>query len=106
MQSLEHKFPEVLSFMVEKNILIALINETWLMPDVALEAKGYSILRKDRDSINRGGGVCIIINNDLLFESLPTPDNLEAIAVKVHDITPNNQPITLISYYNPPDAQI
>ena len=92
--------------MNEKGILISLINETWLSPNDVLEAEGYSIIRKDREVPNRGGGVCIIISEDLTFERIPTPHNLEAIAAKIHCITPSNEPITLVSYYNPPDKQI
>jgi len=92
--------------MNEKGILISLINETWLSPDDELEAEGFSIIRKDREALNRGGGVCIIISDDLPFERIPTPHNLEAIAAKIHCITPSNEPITLVSYYNPPDKQI
>ena len=54
------------SLLLEKTPIIALVTETWLNDELTnncvLHISHYSILRSDRTG--RGGGVCILINNN------------------------------------------
>ena len=63
----------------------------------------YNIIRKDRNS--HGGGVAIIINDQLEYEQLDLFEefNLELIAIKV---TLNNYKFNFVTFYLPPKAQL
>lgn len=73
------------------------IENSELMPD------SYQVFRKDR---NDGyGGVIIIAKQNLIVKELPTPDNVEFIAVQI-EVQGNNSPLIVGSLYRPPKSDL
>ena len=63
-------------------------------------ANSYTIFRRDRES--HGGGVLIAINEHLPCTSIPTPPNMEVIAIKVY--LPKKH-ISICTVYSPPNPR-
>ena len=106
MHALERKFNQqtisnhrrIRSFPQTKHIHLISCNETKLDNTDNLTMNNYNIIRKDRNS--HGGGVAIIINDQLEYEQLDLFEefNLELIAIK---ITLNNHKSNFITFYLP-----
>lgn len=69
-RSLVHKRDELELYINEKHIDLIGVAETWLNEDIGdseMNFEGFSIFRKDRDSLTkkRGGGVAFYIRNEL-----------------------------------------
>lgn len=77
-----------------------LINESKLIPTDKIQIKGFQTYRKDRQNKNRGGGILILIRNNIPHEEITINTTLEAHAIKI----PNN--ILIISCYVPPKTKI
>jgi hypothetical protein len=77
---------------------ILTISETKLLNSDNVKIEGYNILRKQRDTNTRGGGVAIILKTDIPFTIVRLPATVfECTAIK---LAHNN--ITVISIYNRP----
>ena len=64
MRSYSDKFPEVLNLILSYKLDILCLTETWFNVDSEyFVPEGFSLYRKDRQS--RGGGVAIIVMNNL-----------------------------------------
>jgi len=78
------------------------VSETWLddsITDSEIALPGYSIERKDRQSL--GGGVCLYINNSISYNSRLDLDNdIEAIWIDI--LIKKTKPILLGCVYRPP----
>ena len=64
-RSLAPKIDEVREFMMENEINLSFLTETWLndsITDSVVSIPGFTIIRKDR-SINNHGGICIYIRD-------------------------------------------
>lgn len=72
------KWNELKDFINKHMIQIMLVNETKIPHSRKLSLQGYNILRKDRIS-TKGGGLLIIIRNNLEYSEVNTPDNIETI---------------------------
>lgn len=62
---------------------VIVVTETWLNHDIAdheIVPPGYRMLRKDRD--RRGGGVAVILRDELLVTRLADIPDLECLWVK------------------------
>ena len=63
-----NKTDELKQWIVDKEPILVALTETWLHKDI-LDSEfvpdGYICLRSDRDASKKGGGVCLIIRNDL-----------------------------------------
>ena len=94
---------EIASLLSKHHINILCLNETKLQPCTNIEFDGYHTERKDHNS--RGGGVAILIHNDIHYERLNTLDhyNLELVLFKV--IT-NYKTLHLITIYVPPRKSV
>ncbi len=60
-RSLAPKIDEVREFMMENEINLSFLTETWLndsITDSVVSIPGFTIIRKDR-TINNHGGICI-----------------------------------------------
>ena len=82
----ENKLNELLSFKNNNSIDIACLQETYLTKNQQTKSPGYTILRKDRSSERKGGGVAIIINNNIKFCGINFPDflnDVDAIGINV-----------------------
>lgn len=90
------------AYIKQNNIQVVSINETKLADTDQLNIKNYNIIRKDRNS--HGGGVAILINDQLEYEQLNDYDqyDLELLAIKV---SIKNFSFTFLTLYLPPGAQ-
>lgn len=65
-RSLLPKLEQLTDFLVDKNVSILALSETWLNRDISdnlLSIQGYNLIRIDRDG--RGGGVALYIKDSL-----------------------------------------
>jgi hypothetical protein len=101
-------FDEILYFLTDLNVDIALIQETHLYPhQKSPSSHPYIFLRADRriarqDPTARCGGVAILIHKRHSFTQLTIPtlhSNIECIAAL---IPLNGTPVAFISFYQPP----
>lgn len=83
-QSLLPKIHDLGSYLINDNIHICILSETWLAPDRQLNVTGYSVFRKDR---NDGyGGLAILIHNtiDCRLKTLTTNyNNIDILCVEL-----------------------
>ena len=88
------------------SIGIFALNETRLdnsITDSEVNIPNYNIIRKDRD--RRGGGICIYIHENILFEKLSLPNSVDSLEVLCIIIkVKNSRPIILVNWYRPPNV--
>ncbi len=119
-RSLANKMDELRLWVATNNIVknscVLLITETWLnssIPDTAIELAGRTLYRHDRTTDsgkNRGGGLCIYLNNKWvtntrIVSSYCSPD-LEYVTVKCRPIylAREHTVVMLTAVYIAPDA--
>lgn len=102
-QSISDKLVLLNEFIVNNEIDIICLNETFLTKNISIQIDNYSILRKDR--LGRGGGVAIVIHNSLKYKIVDFDANCEYIAVKFESNSILNN-FLLVSYYNPPNIKL
>lgn len=96
--SLLPKLNELELFMITNNILIAMIQETWLTPSINISLPHYNIIRKDNSNGKPRGGVAILIHKNLKFRPyhLNNTSNLQAVAIQLLNLN-----LIVISAYCP-----
>ena len=96
----DDKISEIISYLEDKEIKIAALQETWLNPESKIRKLGnFILLRKDRLR-NKAGGVAFLIHKDVQFEPLfdhPADPFIEYIAIKVANIN-------IVNVYIPPES--
>lgn len=96
------KAPEIGNFL-QHSIDIALIQETFLKPNIPFKIPNYSIYRSDRPQII-GGGCAIIIKNSIQHhEVINITSNIENCTVAVNFA---DQLVYFISVYKPPNVAL
>ena len=105
--SVKNKIHELHKLMLDYEIDVAIITETWLAPADKLHLPGYTITRKDRDTGHgktQRGEILTASHNTLLVKSSaqPTTQDIEVITLRVR----NNPKISLGSVYAPPSAKL
>lgn len=87
-------------FLLENNIHIAIICETWLKSQ-PLKIKGYNIERNDLG--NKHNGVAILIHTSIVYKKIDTyfDDNLQNICVQ---ISIHDKLFSIVSFYIPPNS--
>ena len=74
---LSGKIDELLHYMDKNNIKIAAIQETKLTDkSKPIKTPNYTMIRKDRGK-DKGGGIAFLIQEDIIFNTVPTPVDLE-----------------------------
>lgn len=93
-----NKKSSLINYLHDRQIDVMLINETKLKANDKLKIRGYTVLRKDRPNALRGGGVAIVISNNVPYELIKTPciSSIEYLTIKLSDGT------ILTSVYNNP----
>lgn len=96
-RGIRHKSQELFEFLIQNNVHICLVTETWLNCSITLNHRGYYIYRNDRET--RGGGVAIIIKNSIRHELLPVCNThiIENIGIKVP--LSNDEHVNIFSCY-------
>nr|XP_054917733.1 uncharacterized protein LOC129380525 [Dermacentor andersoni] len=101
-RSVVNESTEFEAFIIEHRPDILTITETWLSPDVSssdIFPPGYTVMRKDRSS--RGGGVAILIRENIYVTPMPEMVDAEALWCK---IMTDLSSLFLGTMYRPPDT--
>ena len=100
---IKDKINEFRYFLYKKSYDIAGICETKTDKKFKLKIPGYKVYLQSRD--NRGGGVAIIIKENIEhdFFKLKSTCNLEAIAIKVYA---HRESLTIVQVYKPPNKPL
>lgn len=93
---------------LDEKLDIVLLSETWLRPSLPnnlILSPGYNLARKDRRLDKRGGGLCVFLRNNIIYEELSLPNNcpeadLEWLCLKT-SIGGNKKQIILLLYRPP-----
>lgn len=96
-------FPKKLEFydyLIRNKISIATIVETHLRHDKSIANPHFRVLRLDRESDRRGGGIALIIRRGIRYKLLPCPptDTLEALSAQIYTLTGT---FVISAIYNP-----
>lgn len=105
---IKSKTPELLLYMRQHDIHLALLQETWLAPQVSWKVANHKVYREDRvvaPGIRQSGGTAILISTQVDHFQIPIPPliSLEAVGVQVH--TPGGH-LRLISVYKRPTTRL
>lgn len=90
-------------FLLENDIHIAILCETWLKSKNKFNVRGYEIVRLD--SGNNHNGVAILVHHSLQFTKIDTfyDDSLQNLAIRL--TYGNNKQLTVVSFYSPGNCQ-
>lgn len=102
--SVRNKKPQLTRFLVEEKIDIACLSETFLKPADKFEIMNYNVIRKDRQSPTRGGGVAIVLKNNLSFKILPIQLTNGQIEILACVINTQIYDVIIVSVYIPPSV--
>lgn len=101
-RSITKKKAELTATMVNKNVDVAIITETWLTPNTTFKINNYNCIRQDREDGRKGGGCVILVKNSIPFaeinRNIAIPGT-ERVMVKIRDLN-------IIGMYNPPGNQL
>jgi len=82
---------------------IICIQETFLKEGKRLLIPTYNTERRDRENKSKGGGVAILVKENLPYTVLDKIDSIEEISIA---IKLNGQTVNIANVYNPPDINI
>lgn len=101
--SFTNKIDELKIIVKKYNPKVICFQETRLTNNNELNFRGFRSVVKSRmgTNLNASGGVAIFIKNGYDFEDITIPDDIEAIALKVH----LEKTINICCIYIPPDHQ-
>ena len=112
-RSLFHKLDQVKLMLMQANIDIMCVTETWLNNNISnheLAIQRYKLVRKDR-STKRGGGIIAYICNDIDYEEIDDTQaretqgpHIETFWIKTN--FKHTRTILLCIMYNPPNCSI
>ena len=118
-QSQIHKQHYINNILLNNNIDILVITESWLREDVEnkfVSSKNYIISRQDRATLNhynitkRGGGICIYVHDSIPFSQVDIPGyNINNANLEMHTLKlnlKNLRPIFITAIYRPPAGLI
>jgi hypothetical protein len=101
--SLRHKYHELEVFLEQHHVDIACITETKLAGKQFPPFSNFSVVRFDRKAETLGGGVAVLIRQNIPFSKLPLVTTLETVGV---EIAAKPSPIRILAAYNPPGKQL
>lgn len=86
-------------FLLDKNIHIALICETWLKPYQKFKIRHYNVVRLD--SGNAHNGVAILLHRSISYSKIDTfyDDSIQNVVVRIQ--YSSNKELTIVSFYSP-----
>ena len=104
-RSVGNKAASIIDLIIETNLDILVIIETWLYSDQdakmkAITPDGYIMFSNSRDS-RKGGGVAIICRRELSCKKLEPLSKFASFEFFQLDITSNNKTISLFPIYRP-----
>lgn len=98
--SIRPKRLEFFDFLIDNQINICCISETYLSSNDSFFNPNFFVYRLDRDSAERGGGVAVVIDRKIRHILLPCPETkiIEAISLQIFF---DNESFILTSVYFP-----
>lgn len=99
-----NKVEDIEALTIEHEPDIMLITETWLHKDILdseITPKSYVIVRKDRNG--RGGGVALLIRDNIEFTVLSVPYDIEAVCIRA---VFKNRVVHICGIYRPPSSPV
>lgn len=98
-RGIRNKKLELFTFLIDNDVHICLVSETWLKPELSIRHSEFRVYRNDRDDA-RGGGVAIIIKKNIRHNLLPIVDTklIENIGIILYT---NMGTINIYSCYFP-----
>lgn len=95
---------ELTKFLSDNKPDIVLLNETKLNPKHKIKFIGYNIIRRDRPRATQGGGIAILIRQNIKFSkyyhhSIDSQSTLETCIIKLN--MPSNSILYIIAAYYP-----
>lgn len=100
--SIISKLDEILDFLLEFDIDVAMFSETYLKNRHKFELSGYHMLRKDEDNNRHGGGIAIAIKLGIDFQQINVPHLRtlpHVLAAKL--VCNNSEPVVVAATYIP-----
>lgn len=93
----------LIKFLNEQNIHVALISETWFKPSQRVNFPGFNVIRRDR--IDGKAGVAILVKKQFRFKEINFDGNMYNEDILVCGITLeiNQSYISFVSLYRPPN---
>lgn len=98
-RSISNKLDQLNNFLINCNVDLVLLNETWLSTDRTIKIKGYNIIRQDSDHPH--GGVAIAIKSTYSFLTIPTISTYDFQNILV-EINTGIKVIDILCCYSPP----
>lgn len=102
--SIRNKIPELVDFLVSKEVDVVTITETHLKPSINAFIPGFRLLRLDRTG-SGGGGVAVAVKSGISCRLLPS-FNLKVIEAIGIEVDTSLGPIVIITAYCPKQARI
>lgn len=112
-RSLYSKFNEFVAIIDKIQPLVICLWETWLtanLPDDWVAIDDYTLIRLDRCSKRKGGGVCIYVKNKYQCNSVKynhlNSSNSDVELLGVEIILPSTTPLFVLNCYRPPSGNL
>lgn len=105
-RSLLPKISEIRLLCSELKLSVLGCSETWLdgsILDSEIDIANYNLIRRDRN--RKGGGVCVFVRSDLMFNIRNDLDSASIEVVWMDILLPKSKPILVGSLYRPPDQR-
>ncbi|CAB4006245.1 Hypothetical predicted protein [Paramuricea clavata] len=108
-RSMVNKIDDICGAVLTNKCDIAVITESWLLSHITdnlISIPGFSTVRKDRASEQRGGGLCTYINKELNFIELDYFSDVQVetqwFLLKPYILPRNINSIIMVTVYHPP----
>lgn len=95
----KHEFTHILK---ELDVDVALLNETFLKPQMNFKLAGYKVYRSDRPT-DQGGGTAVVVRHNLNHHEVITP-TLTSIEANAIQLDLKTGPLRLIAAYKQPNV--
>ena len=104
-RSLPGKIEEIRILAKKANPAILSVTETWFdksITDNCVKIPNYNIIRRDRLTSNRSGGVCMYIRSDLAYNQRNELENDDLEDIWLELLLPKSKPIVIGTCYRAP----
>jgi len=76
----QSKMDEIKHKLTSENIDVLCLTETWLHPDIPseyIEIENYTLIRRDRAGVGKGGGICIFVRDVFTVRTIDVVSTIE-----------------------------
>ena len=104
-RSMLHKLTEIKLLALKIKPAVITISESWLdesQTDESIKIDGFNVLRRDRISKSKGGGVCAYISNDIAYNHRVDLQNTQLEDLWLELLLPSTKPIFVGVCYRAP----